>query len=316
MQALFTCSASRFAGQAPVAARRELPRLCPALLCISLVAKMNQTYQSAHSSWGLLCFPFALAAALALCTPLAWAQNAPAAPAGAASTPSKTSATERARRDADKVFQMILMHSDKARTPAKQPVTRDVAPGGAAAAAPTAAAARPAASPAQALARTTPAAAPSPTAAARPAASAGTAAAPTLLSSAPPAAVPEAAGREPLVSPPPASEPAPAPATSTTNATPALPAPAAAPTSTPPAANKLELLSSVEPDFPARLVRTLGSGKVVVQFEVAADGTVSQVDVVQSSHRGLDAAAVAAVKQWRFKPMSGSASGMTELRFE
>jgi TonB family protein len=131
--------------------------------------------------------------------------------------------------------------------------------------------------------------------------------------------VPDVAARAPLVSPPPpAPEPAPDAATSASNPptalpTPALPTPAATPTA---AANKLELLSSVEPEFPARLLRTLGSGKVVVQFDVAADGTVSQVDVVQSSHRGLDAAAIAAVKQWRFKPMSGSASGMTELRFE
>lgn len=314
MQALFTCSASRFAGQAPVAARHGLPRLCLALLCISLVAEMNQTYQSAHSWWSSPRLLLSVAVALTLFIPSVRAQNAPNAPAASASAPSSPSATERARRDADKVFQMILMHSDKARapasTPVKQAVTRDVSPG---ASAGPAAAARPpvsaAPAPVQAALRTTPAAAPAATVAAR--TPAVPAAAPAL-----PAVSPDATSAAPLVSPPPAVEPTPAPTAPAPNATSALPTRAAAQPVAPPEVNKLELLSSVEPDFPARLLRTLGSGKVVVQFDVAADGTVSQVDVVQSSHRGLDAAAIAAVKQWRFKPMSGSASGTTELRFE
>lgn len=72
----------------------------------------------------------------------------------------------------------------------------------------------------------------------------------------------------------------------------------------------------MEPEFPGRLVRTLGSGGVLVQFDVAADGSVTHAEVVRSSHKGLEQAAVVAVKQWKFKPMTGSATGMTELKFE
>lgn len=63
-------------------------------------------------------------------------------------------------------------------------------------------------------------------------------------------------------------------------------------------------------------MRTLGSGRVLVQFDVAADGNVAQAEAVQSSHKGLEPAAVAAVRQWKFKPMTGSSTGVTELKFE
>jgi TonB family protein len=207
---------------------------------------------------------------------------------------------ERAKRDADRVFQMILLHSDK--KPAAKSAGKDSAAAG-----PTPAPAAPA--------RSTAAPAPS-------------AAAPALQQSRPASVASPVAGKPaPVAEAPAVTTPAPA-------AELVLPAPVATPAATPvvaeqkpalappaptgPAAapNKLELLASVEPEFPSRLLRTLGTGKVVVQFEVAADGTVSQVEVVQSSHRGLDASAVTAVKQWKFKPMSGPASGTTELKFE
>jgi len=79
---------------------------------------------------------------------------------------------------------------------------------------------------------------------------------------------------------------------------------------------KLELIQSEEPVFPSRLVRQLGNGSVVVRFDVRPDGTVTQPEVVQSSHRGLNAAAVAAVSAWRFKPISETAPGIVELKFE
>jgi TonB family protein len=79
---------------------------------------------------------------------------------------------------------------------------------------------------------------------------------------------------------------------------------------------RLELVSAVEPEFPSRLVRTLGTGSVVVNFLVAADGRVATANAVSSSHKGLEPAAIAAVLQWRFKAMSGPANGATELKFE
>jgi protein TonB len=43
-------------------------------------------------------------------------------------------------------------------------------------------------------------------------------------------------------------------------------------------------------------------GKLKLKLTIAADGSVVDVEVVASVEPGLDAAAVAAVKQWRFKP--------------
>ena len=93
-------------------------------------------------------------------------------------------------------------------------------------------------------------------------------------------------------------------------ATPALAPPPAA------AARTLELVSSVEPDFPSHLVRRLAQGSVVVNFDVLPDASVGTTAIVKSSHQGLNAAAQAAVATWRFKPVSATTEGVTELRFE
>jgi TonB family protein len=93
--------------------------------------------------------------------------------------------------------------------------------------------------------------------------------------------------------------------------------PTAAPVETAtPRATKLELVSSVEPQFPSRLIQSLRSGSVVVNFDVRPDGTVARTEVVRSSHRGLNAAAEAAVAAWRFKPLSQTVPGVVELKFD
>ncbi len=223
----------------------------------------------------------------------AWAQSTPAPTAAAASAPNApTAPSERAKRDADKVFQMILLHSDK--KPNAKPAGKDSAVAAPAPVSPSRAAPTAAAAPVQ-----------------NKAAPAATAAVVAVK-----AAATELAA-QPVTTPVPAAEPAlPAPAVAVPKpdlAVPLLPMPTAA---VPNGSSKLELLTSVEPDFPNRLVRTLGAGQVVVQFDVAADGSVMQADVVQSSHRGLESAAINAVKQWKFKPMPGPANGVTELKFE
>jgi protein TonB len=43
-------------------------------------------------------------------------------------------------------------------------------------------------------------------------------------------------------------------------------------------------------------------GRLVLRLTIAADGTVSKSDVVSSVDAGLDAAAIATVEHWRFKP--------------
>lgn len=226
--------------------------------------------------------PCVLAVALWLTTGGAVAQTAQA-PAPAAS-----SAADRAARDADKVFRMILMHADKPRRAARDDRV----------------------SPASQAAATSPA---PPSAVPTPAA--------TSVSSAPVVSTisAEAAARVALPARTDTDLPVAAvpPAVITAPALPSLQAvPVAAAVRAPPATARLELVTSVEPDFPQRLLRTLGPGSVVVEFEVAADGTVSRAVVARSPHRGLHAAAVAAVSAWRFKPPGATTPGVAELKFE
>lgn len=215
----------------------------------------------------------------------AWAQ---ATPPPAAEAPS-----DRAKRDAEKVYQMILMHSDKPRKPA----------------------AVPAPAPAQRVLRP----------------SADVNADARKVVSVPGApAQPLAAGtispllgeQNPALAKP-ASLPLPEPAgeLQLAKTLPALPAsprprPGSATSASEAAKPVLELVSSVTPEFPKALVRRLGSGSVVVNFEVLPDGSVGTTSVETTSHQGLNGAAQAAVAAWRFKPISEPAFGVTELRFE
>lgn len=201
---------------------------------------------------------------------------AQAAPAPAASSPA-----DRAARDADKVFRMILMHADKPRrAPRDERAGAPPAPPQAATPAPVPVAPALSTMSAEAAVRV---ALPDRTDAELPVAAVAAVPAATIA----------------------------APALPTMRA---LPEPAAARPPRAPAV--LELVTSVEPDFPQRLLRTIGPGSVVVEFDVAADGTVSRATVVRSPHRGLHAAAVAAVSAWRFKPPGAPTPGVAELKFE
>jgi TonB family protein len=178
----------------------------------------------------------------------------PSAPSAAASS---AAPSERARHDADKVYQMILQHADKTRR----------------AAAPAAAPSAPSQEPVAVRVVTD---APAPRAQ-------------------PLSALATTGSLEPI-----------APEASLTSA--ALPALARS--------SKLELLSSVEPQFPPRLIRSLGSATVTVKFQVRTDGTVSLVEVTRSPHRGLNEAAITAVSAWRFRPIAEPASGVVDLKIE
>lgn len=64
------------------------------------------------------------------------------------------------------------------------------------------------------------------------------------------------------------------------------------------------LIHDVRPDYPsAAMLRNL-TGSVVVEAVVKADGTVGDVRIEKSldAQFGLDAAALAAVRKWRFEP--------------
>lgn len=58
----------------------------------------------------------------------------------------------------------------------------------------------------------------------------------------------------------------------------------------------------VEPAYPASAAARDLEGYVIVRYDVAADGRVRNVTVVESSHRLFEASAIAAAKRFRFKP--------------
>ncbi len=85
----------------------------------------------------------------------------------------------------------------------------------------------------------------------------------------------------------------------------AIPAPAAAP-AMPAVTEPRPLADNPPPDYPAAAVRAGRQGRVVLEVEVRADGTVGDCTVVASSgHRLLDHAAVDAVRRWRFRDGPG-----------
>lgn len=186
---------------------------------------------------------------------------------------------DRAKRDADKVFQWIKFNADKA--PAK--------------AAPAPAPVKPAAPVAKAPARPD---------AERTAAAKGDAAAHKAEPAPAPEAVRQAAA--------PAEEPVQVAAVS-----PKLnPPPPAAVAPEPEPEVALQLLNKVEPEIPRQLLNTLRSGVVVVKFTVEANGEVKEAEATKSSHRKLAAVAVDAVKQWRFAPLPKPREVSVEIGFQ
>lgn len=219
-----------------------------------------------------------LGLAWALCAAALAQSNAPVVVTPAAK-PALTP-EERAKRDADKVFHWIRLNADKAAAP--KPVAA-AAPKPAPK--PVAVAAAPKAASKAAVEVAPEAAAPPPTVVATSDNSS--------ISSReiePPAQVALAAPR---------SEPVPPPA-----ATPAQqPEP------------DLQLVNRVAPEFPRQLANTITSGSVIVRFMVQPDGSVRNAEALKSSHRKLTVAALDAVNQWRFAPVSAPREATVEIGF-
>lgn len=77
------------------------------------------------------------------------------------------------------------------------------------------------------------------------------------------------------------------------------------PASSGPSNTKLVVVSTVKPEFPRQALRRRQSGEVQVEFVVGTNGSVTSARVVSSNPRQVfDNAALHAVKQWKFKPMS------------
>ena len=83
-----------------------------------------------------------------------------------------------------------------------------------------------------------------------------------------------------------------------------------------PADPGLVMMGSADPEFPAATMRRLRKGSVEVKFEVNTDGIVTAASVTSSSHPTLNAAAVEAVRQWRFQPTYKGHTAMVDLKFD
>lgn len=231
-------------------------------------------------------------AAAALATAFACVSvGAQGSPEPAAKPPVEDTRMERAQRDADKVFKIILLNADSPR--AKREAAKAAAAAGGA---PTAAAAAPAPAPKPVTAK---ADAPAPAPAAVPAKSDAPVARSVDTAPAPAAEMMMTAAVQRSSAPPPTAL-----------------APASAPVDDDDDVVALEMTRQVTPRFRRELMEQLRKGSVQVKFEVLANGTVGNTEVLKSSNRGLNNSATFAVSQWVFKPISEPRQAVVELGFD
>lgn len=255
---------------------------------------------------------------LALCQVLSLSLVAMAAQAQTATSAAPAdpkapmSDVDRAKRDADKVFQWIKFHAEKgekktperheAKADAAKPVARAVAT-----AAPAPAARRQDLDPAAERALAT-----------RNVAQEAPAIAAASASPAPLAQTAAQTVAPPSTAPQPLSE-APAPQV-VSMAAPSMAAPAGrAPEPEPPEADEpvpLKLVRKVDPEYPRALLAQQRQGSVLVQFTVRPDGSVDAAQAMRSPDRKLSAAAINAVKQWRFEPIPTPRQVSVEIGFQ
>lgn len=229
--------------------------------------------------------------------------------AGTAEAAKALSDSERAKRDADKVFQWIKFHAEKGE-PKKPEAKPDAKPD---ARPDTRTAARPVMTPVSRKSDPEPTAVPpAPVRAA-------------ALTTAAPAPASEAA-RTAFAPPEPASVPdspaadvvalaAPAPSVPMSSTATRLPPPEPV---RPPEEEQssLTLVKRVDPEYPRALLSAQRNGAVTVRFIVQPDGSVDDVEATRSPDRRLSAAAIGAVKQWRFAPITKARSVSVEIGFQ
>ena len=78
----------------------------------------------------------------------------------------------------------------------------------------------------------------------------------------------------------------------------------------------LIMTKSADPQFPITTMRRLRKGEVEVKFEVGPDGVVDVVTVMKTTSPSLNAAAVDAVRQWRFKATPKGHTALVDLAFD
>lgn len=77
----------------------------------------------------------------------------------------------------------------------------------------------------------------------------------------------------------------------------------------PPLDTPLQLINAALPEYPIRPKRQGVEGTVRLQFKVLADGSVSDLTVVESPNNELSDAARDAVAQWKFNPITRNGAG-------
>ena len=131
-----------------------------------------------------------------------------------------------------------------------------------------------------------------------------------------------AAPPPPFVPPPevniqvPPVQQAPAIATVATTPAPAVTsAPPAPPQQASPVRKEFKPLQRVQPAFPRQAMQQGISGRVVAWVHVAPEGSVSSVEIKQSTNRLFDREVVRALSQWRFNPEPVGFIGEYEITF-
>jgi protein TonB len=93
-------------------------------------------------------------------------------------------------------------------------------------------------------------------------------------------------------------------------------APAPRPQPAAPAAPTLRPVSTPAPRFPAEALRAGTAGEVLVEITVGTDGSVTNARVLRATpQRVFDREALAAVKRWRFEPVSAPVTTRRTLAF-
>lgn len=75
-------------------------------------------------------------------------------------------------------------------------------------------------------------------------------------------------------------------------------------------------VTTSEPRFPSALMRQLRKGTVQVAFTVQPDGTVTGARAVTSTHPRLSSSAVMTVQEWKFKPIRQAKQAVVDLGFD
>lgn len=94
-----------------------------------------------------------------------------------------------------------------------------------------------------------------------------------------------------------------------------VPSPPAPPVAQPPVRREYKAAYRVEPTFPPQAIRQGISGRVVAWVHVAPNGSVTQVEIKQSSNRIFDREVIRAMSQWKFNPEPVGFIGEYEINF-